>query len=138
MPLDNCSRCGRLFNKIGRDYCSQCYEEEEELLRETQAYLRDNKAAAKCDVLDALELEPWMLDKWIQDKRIAEFDESEQVNKRICMYCGREVKEGQTICRTCQLKKMSKSGGSSSGGGETKNIDDPLKKASRGMHFKPR
>ena len=76
MPLDNCSRCGSLFKKISRDYCNTCYEEEEQLLRDTQAYLRDNRNASKAEVMSEMELDPETLEQWIESKRINEFDEA--------------------------------------------------------------
>lgn len=136
MALANCPRCGTLFNKITRDICQKCIEEEEALLRETQKYLREHRNASVFEVMNDLDVDRAQLDKWSKEKRISILQPDQVVAKRVCMYCGREVPEGSQICRTCQIKKLSdkKSPFESSKEPET---EEEVKK-SRGMFYKKR
>ncbi|MEW6235008.1 MAG: hypothetical protein AB1656_06450 [Candidatus Omnitrophota bacterium] len=136
MPLSNCSRCGQLFNKITSDVCKKCLEAEDELLRKTQDYLRQNRNASKVEVLMELELEPLMLEKWIKENRVNIIDPEQEQGKRLCVECGREVKGGGTICRTCQLKKLTKPKPAAPGENKESSPEESIKNISRGMHFK--
>jgi len=137
LPLSNCSRCGQLFNKITTDVCKKCLEAEDELLHKTQDYLRQNRNASKVEVLMELELEPLMLDKWIAEKRVNIVDPTQEQGKRLCIECGREIKGSGTICRTCQLKKLTKpKTAASTENKETPSSDELAKTLGRGMHFK--
>ena len=111
MALGNCPRCGNLFNKVTIDICPECYNEEQELLRITQRYLREHRTASVANVLtdmceEGTELEQWMLEKWIKEKRINLAPEEVSEIKPRCPFCSRELKEGEKLCKTCQLKKM--------------------------------
>lgn len=111
MALGNCPRCGALFNKVTIDICPSCYNKEQDLLRTTQRYLRENRTATVASVLVALrddgtDVEQWMLEKWIKEKRINLAPEEVATVKPHCPYCSRELKEGEKICKTCQLKKL--------------------------------
>ncbi len=137
MPLANCPRCGNLFNKLTSDICNQCREEEDQLLKETQEYLRKNRNASKAQVISDLDLSTEMMDNWIRSKRIHFFQEEELRSKRYCSSCGREIKENQTICRTCQLKKLSSKEKKPKilEKEKTKTEEQPPE-PSKGMHFK--
>lgn len=106
MTLANCSRCGSLFNKVTRDLCPQCDEEENQLLRDTQDYLRNHRNASKPEILDAVEdLDVALLNRWVCEGRIQLHTPEDALNKVYCMYCGREVTGGGVMCKTCLVKK---------------------------------
>lgn len=107
MALANCPRCGALFNKISLDCCRACHEEEESLLKDTQTYLRSHRNAPVFEVMLHVEVPQWMLEKWIQEKRIQIVKPEEEMSKLRCQYCGREIQPGMTMCKTCQLRKLS-------------------------------
>ncbi len=138
MALSNCSRCGRLFNKLHRDICPKCYEEEEQLLRETQAYLREHRNAALYEIIEDLEIEEWLLQKWINEKRINLVTNQELMNKQTCIECGRELKKNETgsICKTCQLKKLMKKKTSGAESPSLKKQESEQTDPSKGMHLK--
>ncbi|MBN2326302.1 MAG: hypothetical protein JXR73_04045 [Candidatus Omnitrophica bacterium] len=134
MTLANCPRCGALFNKITMDCCKQCYEEEEKLLRKTQEYLRKNRVAPMFEVIDAIGVEEWMIEKWVDEKRITLHDPTVQSTVHYCSSCGRETKPGETLCKTCQFKLLSTKKKNSS-----EQEEDPKtakRDRSGGMHFK--
>jgi hypothetical protein len=105
MVLANCSQCGILYNRTTSDLCLSCFKEEEELFQETQNFIRKNPHTSMAEVLEHVEVEQAMLDKWIAEKRI-QFYKSESIEaKSICMYCGRPVRKEEKICRTCLYKQ---------------------------------
>ncbi len=137
MALANCPRCGALFNKITTDYCKKCYEEEENLLRQTQDFLRKNRAAAVFEILEEVELEQWMLEKWVAEQRITLSNPSDLQAIPRCSSCGREIKIGQNMCSTCKFKKLAAKKPSSTQ--KDKPAEEEKEKTTRsGMHFKTR
>ncbi len=135
MALANCKQCGSLFNKITRDICEECIKEEEELLRATQNFLRDNRNSQIWQILEAIEdLEAGLLDKWVEEKRINLIKPEDEAGKKQCMYCGREVTGAGNVCKTCEVKKKLSS---SKPAALLEEKDDDAPKAKRsGMHFK--
>lgn len=135
MALANCKQCGSLFNKITRDICEKCIKEEEELLRATQDYLRDNRSAQIWQILEAVEdLDAGLLDKWVEEKRINLVQPADELGKKKCMYCGREVTGQGNICKTCQVKK--KLTENKSPVSLVEKEDEGPKTKRSGMHFK--
>lgn len=135
MALANCPRCGSLFNKTTLDCCKACHAEEESLLKETQTYLRSNRNAPMFEVMREVEVAQWMLEKWILEKRIQIVKPEEEMSKLRCMYCGREVEPGISICKTCQLRKLSEKPQKD----KPAAVPDAEPKAKRsGMHVKVR
>jgi hypothetical protein len=128
------------------DICSECFAEEENLLRLTQKYLRENKSASATQLLDDLneeghEVTHFLLEKWVREKRINLKQESEDgdVVGR-CPYCNRELKEGQKICSTCQIKRVinSKDKMQPSREPESQPEQETEKKPRAGMYYKRR
>ncbi len=138
MTLANCSRCGTLFNRATSDVCLACHKEEEELLHETQDYIRQNPHTTMTEVMDNLEIEQEMLDRWIEEKRIQLHDPASVESKTICISCGRPVKEGERFCKTCMFKQLAakKTDPLSSHIQEEEEETEEEPVAARGMHVK--
>ncbi|MGC9327599.1 MAG: TIGR03826 family flagellar region protein [Candidatus Hinthialibacter sp.] len=134
MTLANCPRCGALFNKTTMDFCQKCWEEEERLLRKTQDYLRKNRTAPMLDVISEIGVEQWMIEKWIDEKRISLYDPEAPSGVHYCASCGRETKPGELLCKTCQFKHMSAKNKNSTKWDEDKIIEK--RERARGMYFK--
>ncbi len=134
MPLANCRKCGKLFRKVNLDICKDCEREEEELLLDVREFLRDNPEAMRNEILDEFEMEQSLLEKWIEQNRIVLVKESEANAKPTCPSCGREVKEGQTYCRTCMFKKLQQKGGAA----KVEKVPEPTEKPQKrpGMYYK--
>ncbi len=134
MPLANCRKCGKLFRKVNLDICKDCEREEEELLLDVREFLRENPDAIRNEILDEFEMEQALLEKWIEQKRIVLVKESGADAKPTCPSCGREVKEGQTYCRTCMFKKLQQKGAAAKG----EKAPEPAEKAEKrsGMHYR--
>lgn len=82
-------------------------------------------------------LEAWMVEKWIADKRITIYDPAEVEAVPRCNSCGRETKPGEPLCKTCQFKRLSSSPQKKVPELITP-VEDIKSASSRGMHFKPR
>lgn len=57
MPISNCKRCGRIFNKMGRDICPECIREEDALLGEIRQLLRKRPHSTIHDVAEGVSVE---------------------------------------------------------------------------------
>ena len=136
MPVVNCKRCGKIFRQVtATDICRKCQEEEEELLREAREYLRENPQAMIYDFVEDLEIEQSMLEKWVEEERLVLIKDPEaEASKPKCASCGREVKEGQTYCRTCMFKRL-QSKDAKKAEAEKAHDEKPAQKRS-GMHYR--
>ncbi|MFH1739651.1 MAG: hypothetical protein ABIH23_11635 [bacterium] len=134
MPVVNCKQCGKIFRKVTSDICPKCQKEEEELLSQAREYLRENPQAMIYDFVEDLEIEQSLLERWVEEGRLVLIKDPEaEASKPKCSSCGREVKEGQTYCRTCMFKKLQSKGPQKAG--PEKAAEQP-KPQSHGMHYK--
>ncbi len=138
MSLANCKHCGKLFNQFELNICPECIQQEEDLLSLTQDFLRDNPKIPQQLLLDALETQgvtPNLISKWVESRRIVlTKDEDEQSILR-CSSCGRPVKEGEPLCKTCQIKRLRSKPENKSPVRTPKPKETAPLKQSRGMHF---
>lgn len=140
--LENCRKCGALFNKMRYDICEECQEEEERLLKLTQDFLRDNPDVFKHVVLEALETQGVTLEligQWVAENRIVFLNPEDEAHKSVCRECGRDVAEGETICRTCKFKALQqgkKADKTPQPAQEGSTKEEPEKKRSHGMYIR--
>ncbi len=137
MALMNCSRCGELYDAVSQDICQKCIEEEEELLSAAQEYLRTHRTASKYTIIDELDIESSMLEKWIKEKRLT-FITSEEFERPSCAHCGRKLSsDDQVICKTCRLKKALSEEKPLESKAYSKPVSEEAPKSSKkGMHYK--
>jgi len=101
MGLANCKRCSKLYVKVSRDICDDCFKKEEDDLLSVQRYLRDHPKASMEEVLEANEVEEIMVRKWVREKRLMlSFSVGGAVE---CEVCGTPIMDGR-LCASCQLK----------------------------------
>ena len=102
--LQNCKSCGKLFIKMSRAICPDCFEQEEEAFLKVKQYLDEHPKAPVVTVSEETEVSVKQINKFIRDGRIlASQYEGLTVE---CERCGGEVKEGK-YCESCknQLQK---------------------------------
>lgn len=58
MPLANCPRCKKLFNKVAANLCDACRHQEEEDFDLCYRFLRDNPNSTVAMIAQATEVEP--------------------------------------------------------------------------------
>ncbi len=121
--LSNCPKCGQLFNKVTKEICSDCFEEEEQMLKQTQNFLRENRNAGRHMLLMEIEgLTGDLIDKWVDTKRInlvTQEDLAEQEEKA-----------------NKQKQLLQKLMGKKSGPAPAKEDEEEDKPKRMGMHFK--
>lgn len=97
MPLSNCSRCGKTFNRSGAKVCPACVALEDEQFDRVYQYVRDNPGipipalAAQTEVPERLILD------WFRTKRLLSRDDSVQWE---CERCGSAIRAGR-LCLPC-------------------------------------
>ena len=126
MQPSNCRECGKLFLRVRSDLCPECMQEEENQLRQVREYLREHPQATIGNVVEDLDIDQSLIDKWIEEERLTLKNPSEEMAKRKCPLCGREVKPDQTYCLTCLFKQLQ----------AKKEHGDDGKPQGKGMHFK--
>lgn len=113
VPIANCKRCGRIFNKVRRDLCPACVEEEEAAFLRVRDYLRQNKNATIGDVVENTGVPSEKIVQMIQDGRLLLRDNPNLVYP--CERCGEMTQTGR-LCARC-TQEMAKELGES-----TKNM----------------
>ena len=137
MALANCRKCGKIYRRITVDICPQCQKEEDEELRDAQDYLRSHPRATIYELVDELDIEQPLIGRWVEEGRltlIKDLEEESSVPR--CAGCGREIKEGQTYCRTCLFKKLQSKGPQKNTEPEKEPVHEKPEIQSSGMHYK--
>lgn len=102
--LRNCPNCGGIFNYNGlRDMCPKCVQIEDDIYEKVYKFLRkrENRAASVERIVEATDVTPELLYKWIREKRLhtAMFPNLGYP----CDMCGNLTQSGK-LCRECQDK----------------------------------
>ncbi|MCL6517454.1 TIGR03826 family flagellar region protein [Alicyclobacillus sp.] len=98
MPIANCKRCGRLFNKIRRDICPACVAEEDKAFDIVRQYLREHRDATMAQVSEETGVGVDLIISMIQDGRLMLRD-----NPNLhypCERCGKPTRAGR-FCPAC-------------------------------------
>lgn len=98
MPVANCKRCGRIYNRVRRDICSACIKEEDEIYLLVREFLRQHPDASMGDVLDNTGVELETLVEMIQDGRLIISNNPNLLYS--CERCGNDTQSGR-YCVQC-------------------------------------
>ncbi|QSO48137.1 TIGR03826 family flagellar region protein [Alicyclobacillus mengziensis] len=98
MPIANCKRCQRIFNKTRRDICPDCIAEEDAAFVAVRAYLREHKDATMAQVTEDTEVEIGIIISLIQDGRLILRDNPNLTYP--CARCGAPTQAGR-YCADC-------------------------------------
>ena len=104
MGLQNCKKCGRLFNRTINDNCQVCVKEEEEAFFTVRDYLRENKRASANEVADGTGIELSLIVKFIREGRLSTVDNP--MLSYPCDACEEPITNGR-YCKPCK-EKLSK------------------------------
>lgn len=122
--LANCPKCGQLFNKVTKDICPKCIEEEEQLLRDTQEFLRNNRNAGRHQIMLEVDgVTPMHLDQWIETKRIN-------------LITAEDIEEQQEKANKQKQLLQKIMSGKSKAPAKEKEKDEEDKPDRHGMHFR--
>lgn len=98
MPIANCKRCGRMFNRVRRDICPSCVAEEENMFQAVRKYLRDHRNASMSELVEATEIPMEFIVEMIRDGRIILRDNPNLTYE--CERCGQPTQSGR-YCAKC-------------------------------------
>lgn len=121
MPLGNCTRCGKLFNRLSRPICSDCIGEEQEQVELVMDYLRDSPNATIEEISQATAVDAQIVLRLIRDERLKATPT--YVRVRNCRACGAPIAAGQ-YCGPCLRKfdrALSSAVGPGSGAGDVRS-----------------
>jgi len=119
MPLDNCVRCGKLFNRLSRPVCPDCGREEERQAGVVMDFLKDNPNATIEEISESTGVDSQVILRLIRDDRLRATTAYSLL--RNCRACGAPIDAGQ-YCGRC-LRKFGQAltgkgiGGSEGSGG---------------------
>lgn len=103
MPVANCKRCGRIYNRLRRDICPQCVHEEEEIFLQVRTFLKNHRNANLQELAEGVGVDPDIIVGMIQDGRIILRD-----NPNIsypCEKCGKPTQSGR-LCAVCSAEMV--------------------------------
>ncbi len=98
MAIANCKRCGRIYNRVRRDICPSCIEEEDKIFLKVRDFLREHKNAYMEDVIQGTEVDMDTLIQMIQDGRVILTDNPNM--GYACERCGGMTRSGR-FCPKC-------------------------------------
>lgn len=98
MALENCSRCGKLYQRIARPLCPDCMVEEEEQAERVVRYLTRHSGATIHEIAKATGVDEGFVLKLLRDGRI---EMANDVRPELhCRACGLLIRSG-TYCSEC-------------------------------------
>ncbi|MEA4882367.1 MAG: hypothetical protein VB144_01685 [Clostridia bacterium] len=100
MPLDNCSRCGKLFNRVGRSICSECMQKEQDESERVLGYLRKHGDATIDEIADATGVDEKIILHLMRQDRVRVSPHSLGLH---CRACGTQITSG-AYCASCASK----------------------------------
>lgn len=98
MAIANCRRCGRLFNRVGRDICPDCVKDEDDKLATIRAYLRQHPLANIYEVANGTDVTYEEIVEFIRDGRLVLRNNPNMVYP--CERCGTPTQAGR-LCTNC-------------------------------------
>lgn len=101
MALANCKRCGRLYNRINAEICSECMKEDDDKFFLVRDYLRDHRRATIYEVSDGTGVEVSMIIRFIREGRITPVDNPNLAYP--CDHCGTPIQHDR-YCKSCKDK----------------------------------
>ena len=131
--LKNCKRCGKLFLRVSRDICPDCFKQEEEDFEKVKKYLDDHPKAKIIEVSTETGVSQKQIKKFIEEGRLMA-SKYEAISVE-CRSCGAEITAGK-YCEKCQ-EKLSKGFEAAKGDEQKKEKDTSQKEAGR-IHIQDR
>jgi flagellar operon protein (TIGR03826 family) len=98
VPITNCRRCGRIYNKIGRDLCAECLKEEDEAYKIVRPYLRKHPNTHMSQLAEETGVDEDLVVEMIRDGRLILNDNPNLFYS--CERCGQPTQSGN-YCPNC-------------------------------------
>jgi flagellar operon protein (TIGR03826 family) len=101
MELANCSRCGKVFPKVGKRICSDCLAKDEELYKEVRKYLEENPGKTVQEVAQHCNVNPKKIYDFLKEGRLEGVSFAPGSAQWQCESCGSPITAG-TLCNRCR------------------------------------
>lgn len=98
MPITNCRRCGRVYNRIGRDLCPECVKDEDEAYKVVRPYLRQHPNTHMTQLSEDTGVSEDLIVEMIRDGRLILSNHSNLFYS--CERCGGPTQSGK-YCPAC-------------------------------------
>lgn len=98
--LDNCMNCGKLYVRVTRTICQDCYKEEEKKFRIVYDFMkkRTNREATISEIHEGTGVEEELIIKFVKEKRLRA-NQFPNLNYP-CERCGDPITDGK-LCTSC-------------------------------------
>lgn len=105
MALSNCTRCGKLFNRLSRSICPDCVRKEEEQVIAVMAFVRDNPDVTVDEVAEATGVESGLVLRLIREERVKPSFRGDSPGARAmrCRSCSKLIESG-VYCPECHSR----------------------------------
>jgi len=98
MAASNCSRCGRLFNRIASSVCPDCDRKNEEIFQKLREYINENPMCNISELSDSTGVSVKRILQYIREGRI---EMSKGMHGEVtCSKCGLPIVRGN-YCEKC-------------------------------------
>lgn len=104
MSIRNCRRCGMMFESMGQNICSQCYEKDEADFKRVKDFLDDNRGSTIMEISKACEISTEKIKTYMREGRIEIVTKSGE-GGLACSSCGKEITMGR-LCQKCNQRLM--------------------------------
>lgn len=99
MNLKNCEKCGKLFNYIGRDFCPDCWEQEEALFDQVRAYIQKNPGCNLTEVGEKTGISAYKILSFLREGKLVGGAGNIDMELQ-CVSCGKKISAGR-LCEKC-------------------------------------
>ncbi|MCL6633707.1 MAG: hypothetical protein K6T63_13875 [Alicyclobacillus herbarius] len=128
MPIANCKRCGRIFNRVRRDICPACIAEEDAAFEKVRAYLREHRFATMPETSEATGVDLDLMIEMVKSGRLILRDNPNFTYA--CERCGAPTQVGR-FCARC-TRELSQMFTHATRTGADEDMDKPQKEQPRG------
>lgn len=98
--LVNCTRCGKMFQKLSsRKICPLCMEADEAAFEVARTYIDKHPGAEVAEVAEATGVEEALILRFLRDGRFTHWGAGRVVG---CTQCGKEIPFGDKLCTSCR------------------------------------
>ena len=101
LNVDNCKRCGNIFQKYFSEFCPECYAFIRSELERSNTYLKNNRNVSLHELSEAVEVPINKLIKYINEGKLYSLDHPNL--KYNCYFCEHQIHRGY-LCKECALQ----------------------------------
>lgn len=102
MTIENCKRCGTLYQKTLKSICTKCIQQEEEDYKKVRLYLKRHKMVEMTTVSEETGVDLGYIYEFLQQGRIVL--DSATTSNYPCSNCDAPIQTG-ALCATCEAER---------------------------------